>query len=244
MAITVDVQTISSSTSPADPTTFSHTVTAGTTFLLLLIGYRAGDKSAETVTYGGDAMTHAVTGFGSTAGASIFYKTNPKTGANTVSIGGGGSTLSACAVSLDGVKISDPIDAIVSDGGNDDPSVDITPIADNCWLIDALGVRSAGSGFFTQGTETGRTDWTTDWEYEPGGNEGMMGGTKYEDVSPAAQKTFSYTVTNEVSGHIGLAIVSIEPAAVVSGRIMSSLAGRGGLAGYGGIAGYGGGLAG
>jgi len=215
MAITVDTETYLEDVSAVpNPVTFSHSVTVGTDFLVVIVAQRGGDLAAVTVTYGGDAMTKAVTAIQGTAGPGIWYRADPRTGPNTVSIGMG--TGSACfaglAVSLDGVKKSDPIDATAKVENEDDPSFDITSIADNCWLMDAMIARG-NPVTSVQGTETGRTDWTTDFEFEPGGNEAACLSTKYEDVSPADTKTFSYTNTGELTGHVAACAVSIEPVA-------------------------------
>lgn len=77
------------------------------------------------------------------------------------------------------------------------------------------------------------------------GNIPVDNGTNRQGSEPDSRQDFSTDVAGNTRGtvkvDIGASQVSVD---VVSGRIMSSLAGAGGLAGMGGIAGHGGGLAG
>lgn len=208
MAITLDAITNSNSTTPASPYTFSHTVGTGATILLVLIGNRTSIAAITGVTYAGNALT-SVRRDGPTNAAisEIWYQVNPATGSNTVSIAQSAAltTISVLAVSLFGTDTSNPIDAHNGTTGTGNPSVDVTSTTDNCWMMDVCFSRGNPTTI-TQGTESGRTDWSPDWEYEPGGNEGAGGGTKYENVTSAGAKTFSWTHTGTGASLSGVAI--------------------------------------
>jgi len=106
-----------------------------------------------------------------------------------------------------------------TDGSVDNPTVSLTSTADGCWFLEVYAQRIAAGETITQGAESGRTDWSPDWEYEPGGNEIDAGGTYYSDVTPAGSKTFSWTTT--AASQWGLSAVAIRPAAKAHPALMA-----------------------
>ena len=211
MAITLDAKTTSNSAAPADPYTFSHTVGTGATVLVLLITWRGG-ATISGVTYNSVACTNVRTDTGSTSlgNSAIYYLLAPSTGANTVSVDFSiaASLVSITAVSLFGTDTTTAVINAHNGAANDTASpvsIDVTSTVNLCWMMDAIGIRGNPSTI-TQGAESGRTDWTPDWEYEPGGNAMAGGGTFYSDVSPAGAKTFSWTFTGTGGSVSGVAI--------------------------------------
>lgn len=226
MAITLDAITASNTTTPSDPQTFSHTCAASASIIIVLLAQR-NTNIAVGMTYNGLALTKVRADGPNTAAVSeIWYRLAPSSGANTVSIdtNGASTTLAALAVSLIGTDTTaGVIDNHNGTNGTGNLSVDLTSVASGCWFLDVMCGRG-NPATITQGAESGRNNWSPDWEYEPGGNEMAGGGTNYQDISPAATKTFSWT-TSGVTGS-ALSVVSIRPpaaAAVVFGKRLSVL---------------------
>jgi hypothetical protein len=152
----------SSSGSGSASLTWSHTVSVSGTNRILIVGVSV--KSGSTVTgvsYAGvsfSAISNPIV-VGNNAGnarVELWQLVAPATGANNVIV-----TLSASArfvggaVSLTGVNQTNPIDASNSASGSSaTPSITITTIANNAWVVDTIASSPPTSGANPTGGQT------------------------------------------------------------------------------------------
>lgn len=213
MAITLDAITGYDSDVGTDPESFSHTVGSGATLIVVLVATRGGGPVVG-VTYGGAALTLARADTPSaSAFTEIWYRVSPTAGAATVSVDMTvtPTTTSIRAVSLFGTATSSPIEANNgTTGAGTDLSQTITTVTTGAWILDVYMVRG-NPATCAPGTQTGRTNWASAWDYEPGGNEIAAGGTKFENVSVSTY-TCDWTQTGGVTAS-SLSIVAIAQAA-------------------------------
>lgn len=218
MAISA-TSTISSSTSPSDPYTFNVTVAAGATLFLVMVGLRGGSGSSvldmKWDGSTGTSFTHIRTDIETSLASqsAIWYLLAPTPGTLQLWIDwatGAPATVSINAIVLSGTDTTAA--AIAGNNGTTNTaspiSVDVTSATAGSWFFDVMAERGNGVTI-TQGSESGRTDWSPDWEYEPGGNEAAIGGTKYENTS--GTKTFSWTYSGATGA---LTAVAIKPPSV------------------------------
>lgn len=216
MAITLDARTEFTTTTGADPESFSHTIGAGATLLVLLIGHRNGNASnAVGATWNGtEALTKVrndVVASTGSAHTEIWYRINPTSGTHTVAIdfGAAPATDVISAVSLFGTDTSSPIDNHNGTSGVDNLSQTIATTAANCWILDVSFVRGTNTTI-AWGAQTGRTNYSTPWDTEWAGNEGSGGGSKFENVAAA---TYTCDWSYVAPASTALSIVAIKPAA-------------------------------
>lgn len=149
------------------PLTWSHTVSVSGTNRILIVGVSIKNDTGQTVTgvsYAG--VSFPLIGnpnnpikFGNNAGnarAELWYLVAPATGTNNVIV-----TLSASArvvggaVSLTGVDQTNPIDAFNSNiGTSTTPSVMVTTVANNAWVVDTIASSPPTSGASPTGGQT------------------------------------------------------------------------------------------
>lgn len=185
MAIAYDTQTIgANSTTPV-----SHTCTGSNR--LLIVGVLIGDTTTtvSTLTYNSVSLAQANRRTSTNMGVELWYLANPASGANNIAL-----TLSAAqdykifALSLTGVHQASPLDANNTGTGSTDPSVSVTTVADNSWVVDI--VASFGSDLVVGAGQTQRINTT--W----------LGGDLYGSAStegpktPAGAVTMSWTQTD------------------------------------------------
>lgn len=210
--------TISSSTAVGDPIAFNVTVAAGATVFLVLIGVRGNAANAVNEMRWGGSTGTLFTFIRRDLESSLasqteaWYLLAPSTGTQELWIDllGGPATWSVNAIVLSGTDTTAA--AIAGNNGTNNTaspiSVNVTSATAGSWFFDVIAERGNGVTI-TQGSESGRTDWSPDWEYEPGGNEAAIGGTKYENTS--GTKTFSWTYTGATAA---LTAVAIKPPTV------------------------------
>lgn len=152
MAIAIDNVT-TSAFATASPLTWYHTVSNGTS-PLLVVGIVAksevGTQSTTTaVTYGGVSMTKARSDQNTTANeeTSIWMLFNPARGANqisaTLTLGASGQKAGGVSVSYKNAQQSSTADAVNGSTGSGvgDKTVAVTTVANNCWIF-TVGVNS------------------------------------------------------------------------------------------------------
>ena len=152
MAIALDAVSNGTATTTS-PLTWSHTCTGSD--LILVVGvniYSAGTPNCSGVTYNGVSLTligSKRTYFSELGQISLWYLLNPVTGANTVSVSFTGTVANcdAGAVSYTGVAQSGQPDAVAgaTTQTSANPSVTVTTVADNCWVVGLLGNTSGPS---------------------------------------------------------------------------------------------------
>lgn len=170
---------------------WSHTCTGAN--LLLVLGSSSGDYAASGATYNSVAMTSAradsVVYGGSNLYTSVWYLIAPATGSNTVAVTLGGTTSLGAkggVVSYTGAKQSGQPDAVngASDPvGSTTPTVDVTTVADNCWVFDVV---FNGSPITACGN-------TSRWQ-----QYGTGGADTNAPKTPAGAQTMSWTATSDV----------------------------------------------
>ena len=187
---------VSSLAADCDPCTFPHTVTTGGSDRIIVVAVAWEPKAGVSlvgVTYAGDALTEIrIDISGNKSASSLYYKVDPQTGPNTVSIDFSGSAKGSFgALSFTGVDQATPIDAHNgASGAGTTQTVDVTTVTDNAWVVDAVfharvapvvganqterfnacvGARPCGAGSTEETTTAGTytMSWTTtdnkDW---------------------------------------------------------------------------------
>lgn len=152
MAIAIDNVT-TAATVGTSPLTWTHTVSNGTS-ILLVVGIVAksevGTQATTTaVTYGGVSMTKARADQNTTNNeeSSIWMLFNPTRGANlisaTLTLGAAGQRAGGVSVSYKNAQQSSTADAVNGSTGSGvgDKTVAVTTVANNCWIF-AIGVNS------------------------------------------------------------------------------------------------------
>jgi hypothetical protein len=192
MAIALDAQSglVQNGFAAGGARTWSHTVAGTDRILVVSVALWqdvAGTGTITAMTYNGVAMTKAQ---GVTQGAmraEIWYLVNPATGANTVSATVTGNTddrkfRSASYTGVDQVAGLDASNSAV--GGTGNPTVNVTTIADNSWVQDA--VAKFGTGAATIGA--GQTSLLNNV------TGATLGAASYEGPqTPAGAVTMSWT---------------------------------------------------
>jgi hypothetical protein len=170
--------------------TFPLTVTAGNN-RLVYVGVSIKEFPALTVssvTYKGVALTN-IRSDGSSYHTSIWYLVTPDTGTNdvVVNLSGTAEAVHAGAMSLSGVDPTNPVDAHNGAAGSDvTPTVDVTTVADNAWVLDTV-VWSNANVFAVVGG--GQTERWNGHQYNASG-AGSTEGPK----TPAGAVTMSWTL--------------------------------------------------
>jgi len=116
--------------------------TSGSNRILVVVVTHDDDLTADTVTYAGAPLTKVRSDKNlDKAETSIWYKTNPATGSNTVSVDASGEVplFDAISYSLLGVDQTNPVDVDNgATGTSTSATVDLTTTVENTWVIDAV----------------------------------------------------------------------------------------------------------
>lgn len=123
---------------------WAHTCTGSN--LILVVGVftydiTAGDREVSGITYNGVALTKINHSLNTNHRVELWYLINPATGSNTVAVtmAGVNSKVGAGAISLTGAAQSGQPEATgTATGSSTSPSVDVTTVADNSWVIDCV----------------------------------------------------------------------------------------------------------
>ena len=195
--------------------TWAHTVTALGSNRILIVGVSIrGIDAVSTVTYAGTPLTLVGAQNETTndnARVEIWRLVAPATGANNIVVdfGAGNNTrFVGGAVSLTGVDQTTPIDAAFAGafGNILTPSVTVTTVTNNAWVIDTLAARNAPTAIVGAG-QTQR--WNTSIATRITG-AGSTEGPK----TPAGAVTMSWTLSAARDWAIGT--VAIRPAVAVT----------------------------
>lgn len=180
---------------------FTHVFPTGlsNTALVVFVGTHQGNITG--VTYGGQAMTKIAEGSSSfDEDGSLWLLLNPPTGSNTVDVSmSGGSWWGACALSLSNVKQTTTV-TNVSEGGNEStPDINITPPANNCLILTALGAEAYT---YTDDPQVGLA-------HIHGQTYEVMSASIYQQDTAGAFNSQTYLSSGQ---RYGLAVMALEPA--------------------------------
>lgn len=184
---------------------WSHTCTGAN--LILIVGVAIVDTGAHTVsgvTYNGVALTQKVRTAGANSNATeIWYLVAPATGANTIAVTLTGAPVQnsmAGAISLTGANQAAPEASNGASGGAPNPTMSITTVADNAWVVDAVSDNNA----VTLLAGSGQTRF---WLIN--GNNRTGAGSYEGPKTPAGAVTMDYTAGGSAWT---MSAVSIAPA--------------------------------
>ncbi len=161
-AIAFDSATSFAQDAAASSLSFSHTTSGSNRFLIVGVSIRNdASQTVSSVTYAAAPLTflRADTN-GVSVRSELWYRVAPATGANTVAVTLSASAKAAMgAISLTGVDQSTPIDTNAgATGSGTAPSVTVTTVVNNAWVIDATGFRSTANGAPTGTAGSGQTE--------------------------------------------------------------------------------------
>ncbi len=208
-----------SSAQGVDVSSFSWTHTTSGTNRLLFVGVAIRNDLSQTVssiTYAGTALTfvRADTN-GVSVRSELWYLVGPATGANTVQvILSAAARAGAGAISLTGVAQTTPLDANNgATGSSTTPSVSVTTVADNAWVVDAVAFRSFGNGLPTGTAGAGQTERWSEYTESGGTDPNIRGESSTEGPkTPAGGVVMSWSLSDSVGWSISGAAFKPVPA--------------------------------
>lgn len=217
----VDTPTTGAATlSTATSMTWTITVGASGANRLLIVGlsFERGNVSGVgvTSTSGGgppQALTQII-GSGSVGGnprAELWYLVNPGTGLNTIQVLWSGSTSRAFggAASFTGVDQTTPIGVSGgTTGKSTDPSVSITTVTNNAWVIGTLAWDSEGA----TATMVPATNRVSMWNNRTGSTAGHVGGAGSRLGPVAAPGNVTMNWTLNTNNKWAMVAASLRPA--------------------------------
>ncbi len=216
----IQFDAVSTQTGLGSTLTWTHTVGSSLSNSLLVVGVSiskhtlAGGTPGPVVSgikYNNVPLTFAGSVVGSTASvrAEIWYLIKPAPGPNsvlvTLSTAPDGDGATAAAVSLQGVDQTTPIILPPATGSaeSNNPSVSITTVNNNAWLIDT-GIWDRPNAGGTQGAGQ-----TKQWQVSPSGG-GITGFGSTKPTTTHGSYTMSWTAA--ASDHWALIVAEIKPA--------------------------------
>lgn len=176
---------------PATSVTWSHTTAGVSRFLYVGVGVH-GLSTISSATYAGVLLTQ----ISSTAyvGGSVwqFYQVAPTVGTNNIVVNFSGSaTAEAGGISLTGVNQITAVEvSTCATGTSTTPSLSITTLTNNAWVLDVVG----NSSFLTPLTATG----SQTLRFHAQGTTGACAGGTLGPVTPPAATTMSWSQTGSV----------------------------------------------
>lgn len=222
MAIAFDVASNGRAGPSVTSLTFSHTCTGSN--LILVVGTSVSDttdtnRPVTGITYAGVAMTKIREDDEATADftSGLWYLINPATGANNIVVTTTGSVsrIIAGGISLTGAAQSGQPDA--HNGAlttTTSITVDVTTVADNCWVIDAYSSSWGGTNPVAGGGQTQR------WINAGTAADGI--GSTEGPKTPAGAVTMSWTAGSLPSAG-AISAASFAPSGVSAVTTLSSL---------------------
>ena len=216
-AITFDAAS-SAKVSSSSSLSWSHTCSGSER--LLVVGTNSGDLSpgdrpVSSITYNSVNLTKVRSDDSGNGRSEIWYLVNPASGVNTIQVNYAGTNVNvqAGAVSLNGVDQSSPLDAHNgATGSSSSPSVSVTTIADNAWVLDALLVDNSP-------TITVGSGQTQRWSQNNTNSRGR--GSTEGPKTPAGSVTMSWSLSSSRSWRISAAafapstVVTISPPSLI-----------------------------
>jgi hypothetical protein len=217
-AIAFDASSTSGTDFASNATSLSwtHTTIGNDRLLFVACGMNDSadaDANVTNVTYGGVAGTEIRRDVATVGadGSEIWYKVNPALGANTVSVTFAGTVSRAgcAAVSLTGVDQTNPLDAHngITFANNAAPSVSVTTVADNAWILDVIYVNLSNT-FGDAVPGAGQTE-----RFEINAFFDQLDGSSEGPVSPAGATSMSWSGL-DISAASSISAASFKPAAV------------------------------
>jgi hypothetical protein len=196
------------STATANAISFSWNHNVAGTNRILLVGVsirNAGSQTVNGITYATQPLTLIrAQSNGTSIRSELWYLLDPPTGTAAVVVNFSASARAAGgAISLTGVDQTTPIEANNAATGNSAvtlPSVNVTTVTNNAWVVDALGHR-------LNPTVTVGAGQTSRWRNTTGGgpiNGAGGAGSTEGPTSPAGNVTMNWGLT----GSVGWAIVA------------------------------------
>src|SRR3990167_2653656 len=203
-AIAVDT-TSSAAASTTTTKTLSHTCT-GDNLVLVGIGFdpRGDGPATNGFTYNSIVMSAGIATSDTQYQPVMYYLVAPDTGANTLSYTGNASDVKGlCAISFTGAKQSAQPDATIhySATGASSPSNALTTVADNSFVMDAIGVGAAAPAVTGEHTEF----------YDVDNGSGTRFACQYVQKVTAGAQTMGWTWVS--TKNYDQNIMSISPAA-------------------------------
>ncbi len=199
---------------------WTHTATAGLSNSIAFCGVSTRGATAGTLScsFGGTSMTKIrEDGPNDLIISTIFVLLSQPSGAQTVTANSTGAVaIVGGSVVLSGVNQSTTPDAQNgNNGASGNPTVSVTTVADNAWVLDTVGVRA-------QGADPGlamvaHTNRTQRWNLLSGTSGVAGGGSTLGPVSPPAATTMDWTQTGTRGWSISAA--SFAPAAAAKKRL-------------------------
>jgi hypothetical protein len=203
-ALVIALDSTSSSYAQASPLTWTHTVGASATNVVLLVGVTLGSgqiTDATSVTYNGLPLTRAVSRVGNPVVASMWYLVGPPPGAHPVVVTfNGNPDTAAGAISLAGVDQITPI-ATTSGGTQSGGAVtqSITTQFPNSWVVDAMALIVPGA--------TPSAQQTLRWQLDAG-----IGTGQGSDLVTTSPGVYTSTWTGPGAGdQSAIVLVEVKP---------------------------------
>ena len=196
-------------------TSYSHTCTGSNLYLIMAYNFNWGINAGDARTYAGTNMTNRVNSTTNLSNAIICDLVNPATGANTLSLTIGSANTWATTtkghqsgISFTGAAQSGQPDATgTSTGSSTGSTLSITTVADNCMIVDTIGVADVAPTVDAAQTQAYQAAGIA-----VGADHRMS--VSYKLVTAACAKTMAWTWSGtRVFDHAAL---SLSPAAVTA----------------------------
>jgi len=201
--------------------TWSHTTSGADRILVVGVSIRNDlSQTVSSVTYGGTPLTPVAGGVqsnGTSVRVELWRLVAPALGANDVVVtlsGGATAKMAYGAVSLTGVSQASPIDAANSAvSTSSTPSVTVTTLAQNAWVVDAIAFRSTGNGAPTGTPGGGQTQQWSGYTESGGTGPNIRGkGSTEGPITPAGAVAMDWNLAASVDW--AAAGVALKPAGI------------------------------
>ncbi|MHC4989690.1 MAG: LamG domain-containing protein, partial [Planctomycetota bacterium] len=216
--ITFDNVTTNTSSSARSSASFSHAVGTGDSPILVVVSTTRGDQGTSGVTYGGQALTLAVSADAGGSGrewVSIWYLVDPPTGSNTVAVTFNNSQdpTGIAAMSYFGVDQSAPIDVTANKttGSSATVSLDITPTVANTMIVGGLGHHGGDTDPHTPGGGVTAERYDIVSGTNTGDDSSYAGG----EIAATTVQTYTFEFTGARSDDFAIACVALKPAVAI-----------------------------
>ncbi len=207
-AIASDSSSSATANSSVSSLTWSHTTSAGSNPVLLVsVAWRDNGSTISSVTYNSISLTKVGSTVASYNGfvlLELWQLVAPPAGTfNVVVTRSGSARMAAGAITLTGVDQTTPIEATNSATANSTtPSVSVTTVSNNAWVLDVLAFRREGNGAGDVPTGTPGAGQTERWSaYVDSGSvtsDPRNKGSTKGPITPAGAVTMSWALSGAV----------------------------------------------
>jgi hypothetical protein len=220
-SISFDSVTTNDSTDSRNSASFAHTVgscSCCSDGIIVVVVVTRGDQEATAVSYGGQAMTLAISEQASTSAdnewVTIWYRTDPLPGTNMVDVtyDSSASPDAVAALSYFGVDQSSPIGATAgaSDTLSSNPvTVNISTTVDGSMVVGGLGQHGDDTAPHAQGTDITAERWDL---ASSGGSSSSDSGYAGGEIATTTTGIYTFEWTGNVSDDWAIACVELKPA--------------------------------